>query len=785
MKKAKQEIIFNRINTDVRRGLTSEQVAFRKEEGATNIVSASTGKTYLSIFLGNIFTFFNLLGLAIMLLMFILGSFKNLFFAVIILANTTIGIIQEIRAKKTIEKLSLVTAPVAVVIRNGKEEKIPIKEVVLDDIIKYSGGNQICADGIVMEGEVEVNESLLTGESIAVKKKAGDTLLSGSFIVSGNCFARTEKVGDQNYSAQLAAKAKKYVKPKSELMRAINGIIKVLAIIIFPLAIGTFFVTNAIENDVITSLIKTAGSMIGMIPSGMVLLTSVALAVSVIRLAQNNALVQDLYCIEMLARVDTLCLDKTGTITDGTMTVEDTIIIKEGFDAKKHIAMFNGATKETNLTACALNEHYGQLEVKPISVIAFSSERKFNAASFDFGTIAIGALGYVCKPDEKLEKKLDVYLSQGMRVLVACVSEKKISQDKLPFDMQVAAIIVLSDTLRPDAIETINWFKQNEVDIKVISGDNAKAVSVIAAKAGIENAKNFISLHGLTDDEVIVAAQKYTVFGRVSPEQKALLIKSFKKNGKTVAMTGDGVNDILAMKEADCAVAMAEGSQASKTVAHLVLLDSKFQSMPKVVAEGRRVVNNIQNSSSLFLMKTTMTIFTTLLMLFMRRSYPFEPSSLYLIETLVIGLPSFFLALRPNKDLIKGKFITNTLFKTIPSGLALSFSVLIIYLYSLVFDMSAAQITTLGTVAMTVSGVLALAVMCYPYTLITGLVAFGSAGLVLLAFNLPFVRHLLVLVDISQYWQVLAVALSVALFTIIAGSVANYYINKKRLSVQK
>ncbi len=785
MKKAKQEIIFNRINTDVRRGLTSEQVAFRKEEGATNIVSASTGKTYLSIFLGNIFTFFNLLGLAIMLLMFILGSFKNLFFAVIILANTTIGIIQEIRAKKTIEKLSLVTAPVAVVIRNGKEEKIPIKEVVLDDIIKYSGGNQICADGIVMEGEVEVNESLLTGESIAVKKKAGDTLLSGSFIVSGNCFARTEKVGDQNYSAQLAAKAKKYVKPKSELMRAINGIIKVLAIIIFPLAIGTFFVTNAIENDVITSLIKTAGSMIGMIPSGMVLLTSVALAVSVIRLAQNNALVQDLYCIEMLARVDTLCLDKTGTITDGTMTVEDTIIIKEGFDAKKYIAMFNGATKETNLTACALNEHYGQLEVKPISVIAFSSERKFNAASFDFGTIAIGALGYVCKPDEKLEKKLDVYLSQGMRVLVACVSEKKISQDKLPFDMQVAAIIVLSDTLRPDAIETINWFKQNEVDIKVISGDNAKAVSVIAAKAGIENAKNFISLHGLTDDEVIVAAQKYTVFGRVSPEQKALLIKSFKKNGKTVAMTGDGVNDILAMKEADCAVAMAEGSQASKTVAHLVLLDSKFQSMPKVVAEGRRVVNNIQNSSSLFLMKTTMTIFTTLLMLFMRRSYPFEPSSLYLIETLVIGLPSFFLALRPNKDLIKGKFITNTLFKTIPSGLALSFSVLIIYLYSLVFDMSAAQITTLGTVAMTVSGVLALAVMCYPYTLITGLVAFGSAGLVLLAFNLPFVRHLLVLVDISQYWQVLAVALSVALFTIIAGSVANYYINKKRLSVQK
>ncbi len=679
----------------------------------------------------------------------------------------------------------MVTAPVAVVIRNGKEEKIPIKEVVLDDIIKYSGGNQICADGIVMEGEVEVNESLLTGESIAVKKKAGDTLLSGSFIVSGNCFARTEKVGDQNYSAQLAAKAKKYVKPKSELMRAINGLIKVLAIIIFPLAIGTFFVTNAIENDVIVSLIKTAGSMIGMIPSGMVLLTSVALAVSVIRLAQNNALVQDLYCIEMLARVDTLCLDKTGTITDGTMTVEDTIIIKEGFDAKKYIAMFNGATKETNLTACALNEHYGQLEVKPISVIAFSSERKFNAASFDFGTIAIGALGYVCKPDEKLEKKLDVYLSQGMRVLVACVSEKKISQDKLPFDMQVAAIIVLSDTLRPDAIETINWFKQNEVDIKVISGDNAKAVSVIAAKAGIENAKNFISLHGLTDDEVIVAAQKYTVFGRVSPEQKALLIKSFKKNGKTVAMTGDGVNDILAMKEADCAVAMAEGSQASKTVAHLVLLDSKFQSMPKVVAEGRRVVNNIQNSSSLFLMKTTMTIFTTLLMLFMRRSYPFEPSSLYLIETLVIGLPSFFLALRPNKDLIKGKFITNTLFKTIPSGLALSFSVLIIYLYSLVFDMSAAQITTLGTVAMTVSGVLALAVMCYPYTLITGLVAFGSAGLVLLAFNLPFVRHLLVLVDISQYWQVLAVALSVALFTIIAGSVANYYINKKRLSVQK
>ena len=765
-----------RFAPDFQRGLCAEQVAQRKNQGLTNKVERSVGKSYTAIFLGNIFTFFNMLGLSIMVLMFILGSFSNLFFSVVILANTGIGIIQEIKAKKSIEKLSIMSAPTAKVVRDGVECEVAVGEVVLDDIIRFEAGKQIIADCVVEQGEIEVNEALLTGESVAIKKRKGDTLLSGSFVVSGTCLARAEHVGCENYVEKLSAKAKKYQKPKSELMRSINLIIKVLAIIIFPLGIGTFCVAHFVQgDDVVSALLSMAGSMIGMIPSGMVLLTSVALAVSVIKLARNKALVQDLYCIEMLARVNVLCLDKTGTITDGTMSVEKVDMLGDVDGFSDLMANYLGATADANQSAVAMANEFGRKNnFVSNGIIPFSSARKYSAASFESkGTVAVGAPGFVMQPSEQTQTLVEQYAKQGKRVLLVGVSDDCIKDDVLP-QLKEAALIVIEDTVRDDAIEIIDWFKKNEVAVKVISGDNPLTVSVIAGKVGIENAEKYISLEGMSDADVIKAAGEYTVFGRVNPDQKALLIKTIKANGNTVAMTGDGVNDILAMKEADCAVAIAAGSEAARSVAHLVLMDSKFSSMPKVVREGRQVVNNIQNSSSLFLMKTTMTIFTTILMIILGQSYPFQPKNLYIIEFLVIGIPSFVLALRTNHDLIKGRFISNTLIKTIPSGLSLSLAVLITYIYCSANGMPISGnpvFVTMAAMAMTLAGVVALAVMCFPFTKVTGPVALLSGVASVACFVVPFIAGFMDYVDVSAYYGIIAVCLAVALAIIVTGKI--------------
>lgn len=789
----KQEIEVVSILKSTNEGLTQSEVNERLAAGLGNETKRTGAKSYLSIFVGNIFTFFNLLGLAIMILMAALGSYSNLLFGVIILANTTIGIVQEIRAKRTIDKLSLLNAPQVKVVRDCREQTIDANLVVRDDIVKIEAGNQICADCILLEGQLETDESLLTGESEPVRKSIGDTLLSGSFVVSGSCVARVEKAGAMSYIQTLAAKAKKYQKPKSELMRSINAIIKVLAIIIFPLGIATFFTTvhqfGGYEHWK-QALIQTSGSMIGMIPSGMVLLTSVALTVSVIRLAAKKAMVKDLYCIEMLARVNVLCLDKTGTITDGTMTVE-TVIGEKTELLNKLMPEFISAFGDKNQTALALENYFGAGGKLVVSdKIPFSSARKYSAVSFENGgTLVVGAPEFV-HADGNLGEQVGQFTKQGKRVLLVAFSQKSLSGEQLPDELCQLGLIVLKDTVRPDAIETIKWFTDNDVTLKVISGDNPQTVSVIAKEAGVKDAENFVSLDGLTDDEVIEASSRYTVFGRVNPEQKALLIKQFKLQGHTVAMTGDGVNDILAMKEADCAVAMGSGSQASKSVAHLVLFDSKFSSMPSVVAEGRRVVNNIQNSSSLFLMKTTMTIFTTLLMICLGQEYPFEPRNLYLIEFLVIGLPSFFLALKPNKDLITGRFISNTLIRTIPSGLALSLAVGIIYIYESVgfgtpVVLSTEQIMTLSTIAMTVSGVVALCVLCYPFNWINLSVALGSAALVTLGLCLPIVRNLIGLVDVKGHELIIVVAVAVSTVLCVAGRIVLEYVNRKNENINK
>lgn len=769
-------------------GLAAEQVAERRSDGLVNKVERTVGKSYAAIFLGNIFTFFNMLGLFIMVLMFALGSFDNLFFSVVILANTFIGIIQEIKAKKSIEKLSIMSAPTANVVRGGVESEIAVSDLVLDDIVRLEAGKQIAADSVVLEGEIEVNEALLTGESVPVKKRTGDALLSGSFVVSGSCRARVDHIGSDNYVEKLSAKAKKYQKPNSQLMRSINAIIKVLAIIIFPLGIGTYFVSYADLGNVAEALTKAAGSMIGMIPSGMVLLTSVALAVSVIKLARNNALVQDLYCIEMLARVNVLCLDKTGTITDGTMSVEEVEMLADVKNFGVLMANCLAATGDANQSALAMAQRFGKESTFSVkAVIPFSSARKYSAASFDgVGTIAVGAPGFVCKPTDATAVKIEKYAARGKRVMLAAVSDGYITDDKLP-EMKEAAIIVVEDTVREDAVEIINWFKQNDVAVRVISGDNPLTVSVIAGKVGIENAEKYVSLEGMSDAEVIAAAGEYTVFGRVNPDQKALLIKTIKANGNTVAMTGDGVNDILAMKEADCAVAIAAGSEAARSVAHLVLMDSKFSSMPKVVREGRQVVNNIQNSSSLFLMKTTMTVFTTILMLILGQMYPFEPKNLYIIEFVVIGIPSFVLALRPNSARITGRFISNTLLKTIPSGLSLSLSVLIVYIYSTVNGIPTAGETdvialfvTMAAMAMTLSGAVALAVMCFPYTWITGPTALLSAVLCVLCFVIRPIAGFMDYVDVSGHVGVIVLCVAVSAVIIVSFRAVSAVIARKK-----
>ena len=619
-----------------------------------------------------------------------------------------------------------------------------------------SAGKQICCDSVLILGEVEVNESMLTGESDAVKKKQGDVLYSGSYIISGNCPARCDKVGKDNYVEQLSERVKRAKTPDSQLMKGIRAIIKFISIIIFPLGLLTFFLNPTILDylksgvnlwreyierqpnilgDVNDAIKAMSGSMIGMVPSGMVLLTSVALAVAALKLARKKVLVRELPCIEMLARVDTLCLDKTGTITDGSMTVEEVIPLKgEVGDIERLIASVVAATGDDNMTAQALKKHLADVDIlDSLAAIPFSSARKFSAATLvGKGTVAVGAAEFMFKKTTKeFNKKCNDLLKQGLRVLAVGQSKNAIKDDAVD-GLEPIAIIALQDTVREDAPEIIKWFRDNDVAVKIISGDNPLSVSVIAAKVGVEGAEKYVSLDGMSDEQVAEAANVYTVFGRVTPEQKAILVRSMKQAGRTVAMTGDGVNDILAMRESDCAISVGCGTDAAKTVANLVLMDNKFSSLPNVVAEGRQVVNNIQNSSSLFLMKTSMTILTTVLCLILGAVYPFEPQHLYATEFFVIGISSFLLALKHNRSLIKGKFIANTLKSTLPSGVAMFMAVAMTYAFSKVLGLTSEQISTVAMFSMTATGVVALWILLFPYgkynLLVGGIGTVGTVG---------------------------------------------------------
>lgn len=724
----------DKFKTSIKTGLSQSQIDERVRAGLTNHAETKTSKSYLKIFVNNIFTFFNMICLACAIALWAVGSFNDTFFMVIAISNTAISIIQEIKAKKTIDKLTLTNSNFTKVLREGEEIEIYKKEVVLDDILILASGMQIASDCEVVDGSVEVNESLLTGESHAIRKNVGDSLMAGSFISSGTCKAQVNKVGSANYIEKLSSKAKKYSKPKSELLTSLTLIIRLIGIVIIPLGI-LMAINNykVYDGNLYSTVTKTAGSIIGMIPAGMFLLTSVALAVSVVRLAKKRTLVQELYCIEMLARVNVLCLDKTGTLTDGSMKVREMLNISNGkYDDKnisKIISSIVGSFHEANHTAIALKSFFGKCSLVADKAIPFSSERKFMGCSFNkLGAFKIGAYEYVLKnPTSSLQRQAEEYSSKGFRVLLLVECDKDFSNN----NSTPIAFILLEDNIRKDAQNTIKWFKDNDVDIRVISGDNPVTVSEVAKRVGINNYENYISLQGMSKQEVIEIADKYTIFGRVTPEQKATLVKALKTKGKTVAMTGDGVNDILALKEADCSIAIAAGSDAARSVSHMVLLDSNFSSMPSVVAEGRRVVNNIQKSSSLFLMKTLFTIITSILVLILGKSYPFSPVQFMALEIFVIGLPSFFLALQPNHNIIRGRFIANLLKNALPAGILLVLNALAMYGYQYFLDISNATLATMASIAVTCTGIIVLFNICRPFNILRGILVFTMSALAL------------------------------------------------------
>ncbi len=707
-------------------GLNDEQVEERELRGMTNKVDNSISKSYLKIFTTNIFTLFNLLNIFLACLIIIFnGQIKNMLFAGIAMINLVIGIIQEIRSKRALDKLSLVSAPSIEAVRNGQVVEISTDDIVIDDIIILKQGSQIPTDCIVVGGECEANESLLTGEQDDIHKGIGDQLMSGSFVQSGKCRARVMAVGEDTYASKLMSEAKKFKKSKSELMRSINWIIRIATIIIFPLGILMFITNMKHATSISGAVTSTVSSVIGMIPEGLVMLTSVALALGIVRLAKKRTLVQDLYSIEALARVDVLCLDKTGTITEGSMQVESVHVYSSKFGSPDDImANLVNALGKNNATFEACAEYFSSNETYKVSkLMPFSSARKWSGASFSgVGTFIVGAPEFVLKERYSLvERNVNEYAMEGYRVLVLVTTPESLQDGAMdPAKMELVALIVLSDKIRSTASATFEYFEQQGVQLKVISGDNPLTVSKVAERAGMKNAEKYIdaSVDLDTPDKIYEAAEKYTVFGRVSPSQKKELVAALKAHGHTVGMTGDGVNDVMALKESDCSIAMASGSDASRNVAQLVLLDSDFSSLPSVVSEGRRVINNIERASSLFLVKTTFSaVLSLLLIIFQFSTYPFEPIQLTLINALFVGVPSFILALEPNDRRVKGNFLSKVFKRALPAGLTVAFAIILVcWMYNDIgFDVSP-QISTMSVFITASVSFVVLVQVCMPYT---------------------------------------------------------------------
>ena len=705
-----------RYHPSIGTGLSSEQIEQRFDDGLYNHDTQIPTKSIRRIFYDNIVTLFNVLNILLGLAVFLVGSYKNMLFLGVMFFNTTIGIFQEVRAKLTIDKLSIVSASKVTAIRDGEQCKVAVNDIVLDDIVEFTQGNQIPVDCIVLSGECEVNESLLTGESDAIHKFEGDMLLSGSYIVSGRCFARVEHVGADNYAAKISAEAKYIKKVNSEILYTLQKIIRVLTAIILPLSIILFLrqysvqlnmpaVENMLSNvspELQQAVVNTVASVIGMIPEGLVLLTSTVLAVSVIRLSRYKVLVQELYCIETLARVDVLCLDKTGTITEGCMEVADTVVYDDSMTKDKIASVMCGITaalNDTNATFNALKERFHDTsDMTADKTVPFASERKWSGAHFKgHGSYVMGAPEFILKEIPTDLKKLLNSYAKNYRALILAHSSTNFSGTELPEGLHVLGIILLNDKIRKEAPDTLRYFAEQNVEVKIISGDNPVTVSDVARRAGVRHYEQYVDATTLTTDEQLTEAiQKYTVFGRVTPAQKKKFVVALKSKGHTVAMTGDGVNDVLALKEADCSIAMAAGSDAARNVSQLVLLDSNFASMPRVVAEGRRTINNIQRSSILFIVKSIFSTLLAVLFLFIAVQYPYQPIQLTLVNMFTIGIPSFILALERNKERIKGIFILNILKQSIPAGLTTVLNVILSMAAMKIFALSPIEYSTLA-----------------------------------------------------------------------------------------
>lgn len=785
----------NQKQAETIRGLTAQQVAERMEKGLWNKKAESATKTTKEIIKSNVFTYFNLIFLVIALLLIGVGAFRDLTFLPIIIANTLIGIVQEIRSKKVLDDLSILNSPKTRVIRDGSKKEIPADELVLDDIVELSAGGQIPADAVVLNGQLNVNESLLTGESDEIVKKSGDELLSGSFVVSGSCLARLTKVGEESYISKLTHRATQTKEgEQSEMIRSLNRLVQAVGIVIIPIGVVLFvqqFVYAGTPlRDSVTSMVA---AILGMIPEGLYLLASVAMAVSAMRLAKQQVLIHDMKCIETLARVDVLCVDKTGTITVPDMEVDTFVLtedlmktVPDGDDGtrvyvdagdreeqeqkyrqvREKIAEFAVNMNADNATMEAVKAYFktgNTVNIKKADkVFAFSSKTKYSGIISGGDSYLIGAPEFVLREDyEHYKEKIEAYSEKGYRVLVYGRYEGVLDGQKLTEKALPVAFIMLTNAIREGAKETFSYFTERGVEIKVISGDNPKTVAEIAQKAGICGADNYVDASTLTTDESIAqAVMKYQIFGRVTPDQKLKFVEALKAQGRTVAMTGDGVNDVLALKDADCSIAMASGSEAALQVAQLVLLDNDFSRMPSVVMEGRRVVNNIQRSASLYLVKNIFSMLLAVFSMIFMINYPLEPSQISLISMFTIGIPSFVLALEPNKDRIQGHFMTNVLLKALPAGLTDFLAVSSLVLFCQEFGVNEGDISTSCTILVAIVGFMILYQIAKPMTIGHRVLMVGMVAGWL--FCMIFVSHLFAIRDISMQCMMLTAVFAIA-----------------------
>ncbi|MGN0415044.1 MAG: cation-translocating P-type ATPase [Agathobacter sp.] len=762
-----KEHIPERIQADPVRGLTKEQVQERFAAHADNCKVESSTSSVSEIVKSNVFTYFNLVFFIIALLLAMVAAWRDMLFLPIIIANTCIGIIQEVHSKRVLDKLSILNAPRAVVIRDGKKTEIPVDQLVLDDVVEFNAGSQIPADAVILEGELQVNESLITGESDEIEKHQGDALLSGSFVVSGKAVARLDKVGRDSYISKLTMQATKSKKgEQSEMIRSLNYLIMVMGIIIIPIGIALFvqsFVYNG--GTLKESITGMVAAIIGMIPEGLYLLASVAMAVSSVRLARKKVLIHDMKCIETLARVDVLCVDKTGTITEPGMHVYETKLL-EGMEEEKTqevISDFVRVQEKDNATMEALQEYFTKgTGRKAKEVISFSSETKFSGAVMEDGkAYVLGAPEFVLRDQfAAYQEQIAAYSSKGYRVLVFGSYEGTLSRKPLTEAVTPMALIMLANPIRSGAKDTFGFFADNGVEIKVISGDNPLTVSVIAQEAGIANADHYVDASTLkTEEDYRKAVENYTVFGRVTPNQKRELVQALKAHKRTVAMTGDGVNDVLALKDADCSVAMASGSDAASNVSQLVLLDSDFSRMPAVVAEGRRVVNNIERTASLYIVKNIFSMLLAIFSVILMLDYPLEPAQVSMISMFTIGIPSFILALEPNKNTIRGHFLTNVFVRALPAGLTDFIVVSALVMFCREFAVDLDCLSTSCTIIIAIVGFMILYRIAKPMNVWHILLMVGVVGGWL--FCMFFARPFFGITDISRQCAMLMVIFAI------------------------